>query len=110
MSSREKETLEKEVESRLVELVETVLAGECVKFIPDYKRGWPDRLLVLPGGRQIWVETKTVGGRVSAAQRIVHAQLRRLGHRVELVWTKEQAEELVARLASEIGGGIGADK
>ena len=105
-----KQVTEREVESRLSDLVRDELSGECVTFIPDFKRGFPDRLVILPGGRVIWVETKTTGGRVSGAQRVAHALLRRLGHRVELVWTKEQAEELVARLASETDGGIGLSK
>lgn len=98
MSEKLKDVLEREVESYLVGQVEKVLGGECVKFIPDYKRGWPDRLVVLPGGDVVWVETKTVGGRVSGSQRVAHMKLRRLGHRVELVWTKEQADDLVADL------------
>lgn len=79
-----------------------ILGCECVKFIPDYKRGFPDRLIILPEERVVWVETKTIGGKVSGSQRVAHAILRRLGHRVELVWTKEQAEELVNQLAGEV--------
>ena len=102
MSSRDKYIVESEVESRLTKLVRDVLGCECVKFIPDYKRGYPDRQILLPGGRVVWVETKRPsGGRVSGAQRVAHEKLRRLGQVVELVWTKEQAEELVARLAGE---------
>jgi len=108
---RDRDMLEREVESHLERQVRDVLSGECVKFIPDYKRGFPDRLVILPGERVVWVETKRPqGGKVSGAQRVAHAKLRRLGHRVEVVWTKEQADDLVARLASEIGGGFGSDK
>lgn len=92
---------ESEVESYLRRLAESH-GGECVKFLPDYKRGWPDRILLLPGGKQVWVETKKpVGGVVSAAQKVAHIRLRRLGQRVELVWTKEDADRLVESLTSE---------
>lgn len=93
-----KKVLESEIESYLRKSIEA-LDGECVKFIPDYKRGWPDRLVLLPGGTVIWVETKRPeGGKVSPAQRVAHVMLRRLGHRVELIWTREQVDRLVESL------------
>lgn len=95
-----KNTLESEVESHLRRLVEAH-GGACVKFIPDYKRGWPDRIILLPGGTVVWVETKKpIGGKVSPAQKVAHIALRRLGQRVELVWTTEQADRLVESLTS----------
>jgi hypothetical protein len=48
----------------------------------------------------IWVETKRpVGGSISSAQLVAHEQLRRLGQRVAVVWTKEDADELVDALS-----------
>ena len=73
--------------------------GQCVKFLPDYKRGWPDRLVLLPFGKVAWVETKTKGGKLSPMQEVAHEQLRRLGQEVYVVWTKEQARDLVAVLS-----------
>lgn len=91
-------TLESDVESYLRRYAES-LGGECVKFIPDYKRGWPDRILILPGKSPVWVETKRPEkGKVSSAQRVAHMTLRRLGQRVEMVWTKEDAKRLVDEL------------
>ena len=67
-----------------------------------WRRGWfsPGELLpFLPGGLLVWVETKRpVGGRTSPAQRVAHLMLRRLGQRVELVATKEEADRLLAEL------------
>ena len=95
---RKSDILESEVESHLRKLVERA-GGQCVKFIPDYKRGWPDRILLLPGGTLVWVETKRPeGGKVASAQKVAHLILRRLGQRVELVWTKEEADRLVESL------------
>lgn len=94
-----KDILESEVEGFLRRYAESS-GGQCVKFLPDYKRGWPDRILLLPGGVSVWVETKRpVGGRLSPAQLVAHEHLRRLGQRVELVWTKEEADRLVRSLA-----------
>ena len=94
-----KDILESEVESHLRKRIESV-GGQCVKFIPDYKRGWPDRLLLLPAGVLLWVETKRpVGGSLSPAQLVAHEQLRRLGQRVEVVWTREDADRLIGELS-----------
>jgi hypothetical protein len=76
------------------------LGGVCKKFIPDYARGWPDRVLLLPGGVLCWVETKAEDGVVSAAQAVAHEDLRRLGQRVAVVWTKEEADRLIELLTS----------
>lgn len=90
--------VESEVEGYLRKLVER-RGGVCIKFLPDYSRGFPDRILLLPGGKLTWVETKRPqGGRLSPAQKVQHVLLRRLGQRVEVVWTKEQADALVKNL------------
>lgn len=49
-------------------------------------RGFFDRIVILPGGRVIWVEVKKpVGGRVSPHQRLRHARYRALGMDVRLI-------------------------
>jgi hypothetical protein len=92
---------EREVESYLVKR----LAGmglECLKFIPDLRNGMPDRVILLGEERVRWVETKTVGGELSELQKLRHAELRRAGHVVEVVWTKAQVDALCDRLESEL--------
>lgn len=93
-----KNQLENEVESYLVRETER-LGGECVKFIPDYKRGFPDRLVMLPYGVIAWVETKRpVGGVIAPAQIVQHELLRRLGQRVYVVNTKEEVDAVLQEL------------
>ena len=95
---RQKRQLESEVESHLRKLTEAA-GGMCVKFLPDFARGFPDRIVILPAGVLVWVETKRpVGGKLDPAQNVAHAMLRRLGQSVEVVWTKEAAEDLVTAL------------
>lgn len=90
---------ERDVERKLCKLVEEA-GGRCDKFIPDANSGMPDRLIMLPGGVLVWAETKRPqGGRLSALQRYQHGQLRKLGQRVEVVWSKDQAGKLVEELA-----------
>lgn len=95
--------LERDVESRLVSR-SAALHGACVKFIPDNKRGMPDRIVMLPGGVLVWVETKKPkGGALSAVQKHRHKQLRALGQRVCVCWTAAQVDRLMDELADESG-------
>ena len=56
-------TLEREVEAYLRTRVEQA-GGICVKFLPDLVTGMPDRVVLLPGGVVVWVETKKPKGGV----------------------------------------------
>ena len=71
---------------------------QCLKFLSTNCIGMPDRLIVLPGGRVAWVELKTDGGKLSEIQRYRIGQLRIQGHAVHVVWSKEQADEVMAEL------------
>lgn len=100
-----KNQLENEVEGYLRSRVEKA-GGLCVKFLPDFARGFPDRIVLLPGGVLVWVETKRPqGGVLSPVQKVQHVLLRRLGQRVEVVWTKDQADDLIDSLVSTGGAG-----
>lgn len=67
------------------------------KNSPDFYAGIPDRT-VLAGKRGILVELKTVGGRTSPLQKLVHEELRSKGVRVEVLWTKEQVDDFMLTL------------
>lgn len=88
--------LERDVEAHLVRVVEKA-GGRCVKFSPDSMRGMPDRVVMLPGGVLIWVELKKPrGGKLSEIQKHRHKELRALGQRVEVVWSVQDADNLIA--------------
>lgn len=95
-----RKTLEKNVESYLKRKLFD-LGIDCVKFVPDQAPGMPDRLALLPGGRVLWVELKTDGGRLSDLQLYRHHWLARLGHDVRVIWSKEQVDDLVRELIDE---------
>ena len=88
---------ESDVERRLTACVERA-GGVCLKHGQD---GWPDRIVVLPGGALVWVELKRQGGRVAPLQELRMRRLRSLGQRVELVWSAQEAEALVEQLLRE---------
>lgn len=92
-------TREREVESYLVRRLGE-MGLDCVKFNPDLRNGMPDRLVLLPEREVLWVETKKPdGGRVAELQKYQHSKLRKAGHEVVVVWTKEQADELCGELS-----------
>lgn len=89
--------LERDVESYLTTQARRRGWG-CEKFTPWSDNGMPDRLILLPNGRCWWVELKTKGGRLSHIQKYTHRALIQMGQNVSVVWTKQQADELLAEI------------
>lgn len=80
------ETLEKEIEEKLRKMVEHH-GGRCLKWVCPGWGGVPDRMVLLPRGRVIFVETKRPkGGRLSALQEKWIAWLSDLGFECWVVW------------------------
>jgi len=92
---------ESDVEAKLVRGVEK-LGGMCLKFRPDDHEGFPDRLVLLPGRRDIWVELKRPGGRLSAMQALQHRKLKRLGRDVTILWSAEEVDRWLADLGDTL--------
>lgn len=93
--------LERDVERKLVQRAAS-MHGAAVKFIPDNRRGMPDRVVMLPGGVLVWVETKKPkGGQLSPVQVHRHKQLRDVGQRVAVCWSVQDVDRLMDELARE---------
>lgn len=87
-------TLEKDIEQKLVKMVERH-GGICLKWVCPGWSGVPDRIILLPGGRVIFAETKRPkGGRLSKLQGWWHRKLRSLDFWVVVVWTEENIKTL----------------
>lgn len=57
--------------------------------------GWPDRLVLLPGGWLAWVELKRpVGGKFEPMQPMILRLLRKLGFRVFVCKTKAEVDKV----------------
>jgi hypothetical protein len=90
---------ESKIEAYFVEQVEKC-GAICEKFISPGKKFVPDRLVTWPAygfARIHFVELKTIGGKLEPGQERDHARRRRLGCRVEVLWTKAQIDEYVLR-------------
>lgn len=84
---------EKNLERKLKRDTETA-GGWCIKLICTHVSGLPDRLLLLPGGRVIFVEVKTESKKPRRLQTIIHKRLRKLGFVVEVVDTSKKINDI----------------
>lgn len=78
------------IEKALVERVKA-LGGMCEKFTSPSRRGVPDRLVTLPGGRVVFVELKAPGKVLSVLQQRDHNRRRALGCSVFVIDSLEAA-------------------
>lgn len=92
---RHAEVSEKAIERYLVERVKE-LGGICLKYSNANMVGYPDRVVLLPGGVTIWIELKSKGRRPEKIQQIRIAQLERLGHTVYVADSKQRVDEILA--------------
>jgi hypothetical protein len=92
--------LEKDIEKALREMVEQH-GGLCLKWVCPGWSGVPDRIILLPGARIIFAETKRPkGGEWSKLQQWWAKKLTALGFKHWLIWNEDDLERF--RLA-ELG-------
>ena len=95
---------ERDIERKLKKRVEG-MGGICFKFISSIS-GVPDRLVLMAGGRIVFVELKRPEEKPRPLQQRQIEKIRKLGFRVEVIDSEEGIEELIQSL--EKGGA--ADK
>jgi hypothetical protein len=92
--------LEKDIEKALGRMVGR-RGGRCLKWVCPGWAGVPDRLVLLPGGRIIFVETKRPkGGEVAKLQEKWREWLLGLGFHHRFVFTHEDIKALEVFLAA----------
>lgn len=64
----------------------------------------PDRIVILPGWRPIFVELKTEVGRLSSMQRVQIKRLRRLCQEVVVLYGLQDVEDFLQDLVKRMGG------
>ena len=81
--------LEKEIEKALTTMVRRH-GGLCLKWVCPGWAGVPDRIVLLPGGRIIFVELKRPkGGALSTRQKWWSKKLVSLGFRHWVIWNHQ---------------------
>lgn len=94
--------MEKDIEKALGRMVGKH-GGLCLKWVCPGWAGVPDRIILLPGGRVIFVELKRPkGGRLSPMQKWFAKKLIDLGFQHWVIWDRE---ELKLFEAVELQGG-----
>ena len=86
---------EKAIEAYLVRKVKEV-GGICLKYSSSSVTGYPDRIVMLPGGVTVWVELKSKGQHPEKRQVIRIGELRAIGQRVEVIDSKEGVDTLLS--------------
>lgn len=86
------------MEAYLVRRV-AALGGWAPKFVPLHLKGFPDRIVILPG-RVAFVEVKRPGGRLSPAQKINLERLRALNVPALVVYSREDVDEALEELGA----------
>lgn len=89
--------MEVKIEKYLTQSVENQ-GGMCLKFPPIFFSGFPDRIVLLPGGVIVFVETKATGKKLRPLQRKVHARLQCMGFRVEVLDSHESIDGFILTL------------
>lgn len=84
--------LEKQIEAHLVQRIKAK-GGIAYKFTSPQRRSVPDRLVLLPGGKMLFVELKATGAKPTPLQLREHAFLRGLGFEVLVIDSKEEIDE-----------------
>ena len=89
--------MEKAVEEYLREQVRKT-GGLALKLVCPGWTGVPDRLILLPGGRVYFAETKDRGKIPKRRQKYVHERLRELGFTVFVPDSKEAVDLMVGEI------------
>lgn len=94
--------LEKEVEHYLREQVKKKLGGMVLKFVSPGLRGVPDRVVLLPGGKITFVETKAPGKNLRKLQKYVCGMIAALGFEVWRIDTKPGVDAFVLEMEARL--------
>ncbi|MEG1165783.1 MAG: VRR-NUC domain-containing protein [Oscillospiraceae bacterium] len=88
---------EAQIESRMVRMVRE-RGGLCYKFTSPNNPGVPDRIVITPDGRTIYVELKTLIGRLAAVQKWQISEMQKRGADVRVLLGWEAVRDFVEEM------------
>lgn len=91
---------ERDIEKQLVHAVRK-RGGMCLKLTSPGTAGVPDRLILLPGGKTWFVETKAPGGKPRPLQVARHKQFADLGHPVYIIDHPDQIPGVLDEITNQ---------
>lgn len=74
------------------------LGGIAYKFTSPGNSGVPDRIVLLPGNRTVFVELKAPGKKPTKLQLAQHRRIQVLGHEVRVIDSREQVDAWLQEL------------
>ena len=82
---------ESEIEKILVDEIRK-MGGRAFKWVSPGNDGVPDRIVVLPGYPAIFVEMKTVTGKLTSLQRVQIERLQKMGQDVRVLYGEKETQ------------------
>ena len=86
--------LERQIESHLVKKVKEI-GGVAYKFVSPANRGVADRIVCLPDGGVVFVELKTVTGKLSPLQEQFAKQMAELRQNYIVLKSREEVDAFI---------------
>lgn len=90
---------EKDIEKYLRDKVKR-LGGIAYKFVSPGNAGVPDRLVLMPGGRIVFVELKAPGKKSTPLQRLQQKRISDLGFDVRVLDDKAKVDAFIKEMSS----------
>lgn len=78
------------------------LGGRAYKFISPGNAGVPDRMVILPGGKIVFVELKTESGRLSSVQKFQIGQMEAMGCDVRVLYGADDVSWFLKQVEKEV--------
>ena len=93
---------EASIEATAVAKIEAAWPGVLVRKLNGAgNRNWPDRLVVIDGGRSVYLEFKRPGEVPHPGQEWLISQLRSLGQKVYVVKSSQEALDAISEVIKE---------
>lgn len=83
---------EKKIERKLVEEVKE-RGGLCIKLVPSFVSGLPDRMCLMPGAKIIFIEVKGEGFKPRKLQKVMINKLTKLGFKAMFIDSEDQIKD-----------------
>lgn len=97
--TKNSEESEKAIEAYLVHRCHD-LGLPCLKYTNFTVCGYPDRIVLLPARRVVWVELKSAHRRASTRQKLRHRELLAAGHEVFVIDSRRGVDDLINLIPS----------